>query len=250
MLARFFQRIVSLSAAPIISVCVFTGCVFNTALAQTPPAPVDRITVSAPPWNCRDEFVDWMGAGGGYFITICDNWGFLDLPPDALINQSNLGAGSGVSAAEQQRRAACQAASADWNDKNCASRRVGNRPSSNFDFSFNFPFRDGYNYDYLRGVALAFQQALWDDPTGNAWNNSSDFILRMNQTCESGAGGVTLVSIPACKLMVTTYFGQGLLNDGGYQGWLNSQAASDLSPSRYGQACTSLAAVRAQNQCS
>lgn len=248
MLDKFCQRLARPILASMILVFAVISYQCNNAQAQSPPPPVDRITVSAPPWNCRDEFVDWMGAGGGYFMTICDNWGFLDLPPD-VVNLNANGSGSGVSAAEQQRRAACQSATADWNDKNCSSRRVGNRPSSNFDFSFNFPFRDGYNYDYLRGVALAFQQTLWDDPSGSAWNNYNDFILRMNQTCESGAGGATLVSIPACKLMVSMYFGQGLLNDGGYQGWLNSQAANDFAPSRYGQACTNLAAVRAQNQC-
>jgi hypothetical protein len=50
------------------------GTFHGTASAQVPF--VEGINVTAPPWNCREDFVDWMGAGGGYFMTICDSWDF------------------------------------------------------------------------------------------------------------------------------------------------------------------------------
>jgi hypothetical protein len=65
----------------------FVGTIFfsslgvhGTASAQVPF--VEGIDVTAPPWNCREEFVDWMGAGGGYFMTICDSWNFTPPPTD------------------------------------------------------------------------------------------------------------------------------------------------------------------------
>lgn len=159
------------------------------------------------------------------------------------------GNGGGISPAEEQRRATCQAANADWADKECANRRTGNRPRDNSDINFVFPFPDGYDYVYLRGAVRTFQQALWDDISGGVWNNYYDYIGRFYQDCETYAGGVRTISVPICRRNVDVYFGQPIIGHGGYTGFQSSQAAIDAFSSRNGQVCTNLAAVRSQNQC-
>jgi hypothetical protein len=151
--------------------------------------------------------------------------------------------------AEEQRQATCQAANADWAYKECSNRRLGNPPRDNSDIKFNFPFPDGYDYEYLRGATFAFQRALWNDLSGGVWNNYYDYIARFYQDCETFAGGVRTISVPICKQNVNIYFGQTLFGPSGYAGFQGSQAAIDAKPSRDGQVCTNLAAVISQNQC-
>jgi hypothetical protein len=209
-----------------------TVFVSNGASAQIPT--IGGMDITAPPWNCREEFVDWMGAGGGYFMMTCDSWDFSPPPPPE-------GGGGYVSAAEAQRVATCNAAKAEWADKKCDERRIASRPSSNQDINFAFL---GYPSDAMRGSVLALHQALWDDTAGNVWNNYNDYILRMYQVCESLGSAI---NSGICRLNVDRYFGQFF--DTGFAAWQNSPAAADAYSSRYGQVCVNLAAVRAQNQC-
>jgi hypothetical protein len=51
------------------------GAFHGTASAQVQYV-IPGIDVTAPPWNCREEWVDWMGAGSGWTMMICDSWDF------------------------------------------------------------------------------------------------------------------------------------------------------------------------------
>ncbi len=184
------------------------------------------------------------GGGGDCDVTICGGGG-----PGGGGGGGGRDGGGQISPAELQRRATCEAANADWADKECDNRRRDGGPRDNYNINFVFPFPDGYEYDYLRGGAFAFQRALYDDLTGGVWNNFNDYIGRFYQDCERFAGGVRAISVPICKQNVNTYFGQPILGPSGYAGFQGSQAAIDAASSRNGQVCTNLAAVRAQNRC-
>jgi hypothetical protein len=145
--------------------------------------------------------------------------------------------------------ATCAKANTEWNDKKCATRRIGNRPRDNQDINFVFPFPDGYNYEYLRGAAFAFHRALWDDLTGGVWNNFYDYIGGFYQSCETFAGGIRAASVGLCRVNVDIYFGGTLFSKPSYESFQGSQAAKDAESSRDGQVCTNLAAVRTQNNC-
>jgi hypothetical protein len=56
------------------------GAFHGTASAQVQYV-IPGIDVTAPPWNCREEWVDWMGAGSGWTMMICDSWDFTPPPP-------------------------------------------------------------------------------------------------------------------------------------------------------------------------
>jgi len=215
----------------------------TVAIAQPVAPPPERINAVGNPWNCRDEFVDWMGAGGGYFVTVCD-----DTPTfsDPTANDVPVGGGAppAVSQQERDRLDRCARAQSDWDRKGCAGTRPS-RASNDFDINFNFP--TGMNYDLMRPIALAFHQALWDDFFDNTWANYTQYRTSMRQMCDTDATFLGNLTAPACRLLVDQYFGQFF--EPGFQGWTSSRAATDAQSSRNGQVCRNIAVVRAADGC-
>lgn len=153
-----------------------------------------------------------------------------------------------LQSAEQERLARCAAVKAEWAEKDCSARRH-TRPNDDFSINFNFPSLI-FDYNFLRPGVRAFHQALWDDLSGDTWSNFLTFGTRMKELCSQniyGLEAIRTVLVAQCTLSVDHYFGQ--IGGAGFAGYSNSQAASDASSSRFGQACRNIAQRSAADSC-
>ena len=212
------------------------AAVFLQTTTLSAPNAMDTIYVIAGRIveDMRDESTDFSSSCG--LQTDCFSF-WLENTTNALRDEIQ----------EEERKTRCATIKAEIAAKNCPARRVNNRPSHDFDINFTFPASSIVNTNFLRPLVRDFQQALWDDVTGNRWFNYSELLTTMKGACSTDATVLATLSVAICKLTVDQYFGQ--LFGSGYEGWSNSAAATDANANRFGQACTTLSQRHAADQC-
>jgi hypothetical protein len=144
---------------------------------------------------------------------------------------------------EMQRQNRCSDAATSFAARNCGTRDLF--PPAH-DFAIRYSALTQHNF--FRPIIRDFQTQIFNDATGNSINNFSSALTQMRAACEVN---LTLnLDRFFCRNDADIYFGQQLLGGGGLQNFLNSPAATDATPSLYGNACNAIRARQAADRCS